>query len=74
LITINDHANMNTPAKKAAYPHICGSCKKGYRTDKEYCDHKCAATGFTPRDNEHQGEKFKAASEAALARGAARKK
>jgi len=54
--------------------HICGQCGEGFDTEDQYLDHKCAKTEYTPRDPEHQGESFKAISEAALARGEAKKK
>ena len=53
--------------------HKCGRCGKEFKTEKEYCDHMCEATGFTPKDADHQGEDFKAVQEAALKRGEARK-
>jgi hypothetical protein len=53
--------------------HICGKCGKEFATEEEYLGHVCEVTGFTPRDMEHQGEDFKAISDAAIARGEARK-
>lgn len=53
--------------------HVCGLCGAGFDTEAEYVGHKCAETGVTPADIEHQGPEFAAISEAALARGAERK-
>jgi predicted nucleic acid-binding Zn-ribbon protein len=53
--------------------HVCSPCGETFETEKEYLEHKCAKTGFTPADIEHQGEGFKKISEAALKRGAAKK-
>ncbi len=54
--------------------HVCGRCGQKFKTEKEYLNHKCKKTGFKPTQIEHQGEEFKAVSEAALKRGAARAK
>ena len=52
--------------------HFCGVCNEGFETEEQYCDHECE-DGFTPKDPEHLGEEFQAVSEAAIARGEARK-
>lgn len=53
--------------------HICSVCGKEFDSEQGYLDHKCEVTGFTPTEIEHQGEEFKAISEAAIARGEAKK-
>jgi hypothetical protein len=53
--------------------HLCAQCEQVFATEQEYLDHKCEKTGFQPTDPRHLGEEFKAVSEAAVARGEARK-
>ena len=53
--------------------HVCGKCKKEFDSESKYLKHKCSKTGFTPKDQDHQGEWFKKISEKALERGAKRK-
>lgn len=59
--------------KDLAGKHIDGLTGLVFATDEAYANHKSPVTGFSPKENEHQGEAFKAVSEAALERGAARK-
>lgn len=54
--------------------HICGQCKKEFKTEKAYLEHKCGKTGFKPTEPEHLGKAFEFVSKAALERGAVRKK
>lgn len=51
----------------------CGQCNKEFQNEDQYLDHVCEVSGFTPRDPENLGEGFKAVSDAAIARGEARK-
>ncbi len=53
--------------------HKCGRCGQEFKTEKEYCDHICPETGFTPKDADHHGAEFKAVQDAALQRGEERK-
>lgn len=53
--------------------HVCGQCNQAFELEVQYLDHQCPATGFTPREPENLGEDFAAVSEAAVARGEARK-
>lgn len=53
--------------------HICGQCNQQFTSEEEYLIHKCATTGFTPKEPDHLGPEFKAISEAAVARGEARR-
>ena len=55
-------------------PNICGQCSEEFETRKKYLDHQCKVTGATPKDPASMGKNHEAISEAALARGAARKK
>lgn len=59
--------------KEKTQKHICGKCGEQFDSEEEYCNHECKETGFKPTDIEHQGEEFKAVSEAALKRGEERK-
>jgi len=56
---------------------ICSSCGKVFTTKAAYLKHKCEKTGFTPTQAEHfdalSGGRFSLQSQAALARGEARK-
>ena len=56
----------------------CSPCGKVFKDNEAYLKHKCAKTGFTPTQIEHQdalsGGRFSLQSKAALARGEARKK
>ncbi len=61
------------PKLKETQKHICGKCGQSFNSEQEYLDHVCTETGFKPTDIEHQGEEFKAVSEAALKRGEERK-
>lgn len=58
--------------------HICSSCKKEFKTEKEYLNHKCEKTGFKPTQVEHLDKlsngKFSLQSKKALERGKKRKK
>ena len=54
--------------------HICGKCNVEFESEKEYLDHVCGKTGFTPRDPPHQGVWFEDVSKAALERGNTRAK
>lgn len=56
-----------------AQTHKCGKCEAEFKTEQEYLDHVCEITGVTPADIENLGPEFKAISDAALARGAAKK-
>ncbi len=56
-----------------AQTHKCGQCRGEYKTEVEYLAHKCEKSGFKPTEPENLGEEFKLVSEAALARGAAKK-
>jgi predicted nucleic acid-binding Zn-ribbon protein len=56
-----------------AQTHICSRCKAEFATEQEYLNHVCPETGFKPTEQDHQGDEFKAVSEAAIARGAAKK-
>lgn len=53
--------------------HKCGKCEGEYSDEAGYLAHTCEVTGFTPAMVEHQGPEFAAISDAALARGEARK-
>jgi len=57
--------------------HICGACQQSFAKENEYLTHECKATGFTPKEVEHQdaltGGQFSKQSEAALERGEAKK-
>lgn len=57
--------------------HKCGTCSAEFGTDTEYYEHTCEATGFKPTEVEHQDAltegRFSKQSEAAIARGEARK-
>lgn len=35
---------------------ICGICKKEFKDDKTYLEHKCEVTGYKPTQPEHQVE------------------
>ena len=56
----------------------CSPCQKVFLTNEAYLKHKCPKTGFNPTQIEHQdaltGGRFSKQSQAALARGEARKK
>ena len=47
----------------------CGSCKKQFKTDKGYCNHKCEVLGFKPTDPRIMGEHYEKIQNAALKRG-----
>lgn len=34
--------------------HVCGACKGEFESEVAYVEHECEATGFTPKDKEHQ--------------------
>lgn len=53
--------------------HICGKCQGEFGSEQEYVEHLCKVTGVQPTNPEHLGPEFQAISQAALARGAARK-
>jgi len=57
---------------------ICGACGKEFTTNAGYLKHKCSKTGFNPTQVEHfdalTSGRFSLQSQAALARGEARKK
>lgn len=56
----------------------CSPCQKVFSTNAAYLKHKCEKTGFTPTQAEHfdalTNGRFSLQSQAALARGEARKK
>ena len=56
----------------------CSPCGEVFATNEAYLKHKCKATGFKPTQAEHfdalSGGRFSLQSQAALARGEARKK
>lgn len=63
------------PNKKGQ--HVCGACQEVFDTEKEYNKHVCEKTGLAANTIEHHDAltdgMHSRASEAALARGEARK-
>lgn len=53
--------------------HKCGQCFEKFETEEGYLEHVCKRTDKVPTDQEHLGTKAAKVSEAALARGEARK-
>lgn len=53
----------------ATQVHKCGACVDEFLTLKEYLEHPCPATGFTPTQPEHLGPEFLEVQRAALERG-----
>lgn len=56
--------------KKEELKVVCGRCSERFKDEAAYAGHVCSATGFRADSPEHLGPGFKAASEAALKRGA----
>jgi len=54
--------------------HVCGLSGKVFRTEEEYLEHTSPATGFSPKDLEHQGTRGVLVAKAAIARGGKLKK
>ena len=57
--------------------HICGTCKKEYKTPEGYLKHICKETGHKPDTVEHldatSGGRFSLQSQKAVARGDVKK-
>lgn len=61
---------METETKEPL--HACGKCGGTFETNELYLEHTCEATGFTPKEAEHENFDPEIAA-GALAAGEARK-
>ncbi len=33
--------------------HLCGQCSKSFKSQAAYLSHRCAATGYSPKEPQH---------------------